>query len=320
MTKFNRKFDVDRIGKIETPENAWFLDLLGYWYPAGEAKGGRDAQTAPEAPADHLRLAVRDGYLNFYRAGQSVAKVSFAKGKLQGMIHNKYVFGNDGSGDKYVKITDGTFENRDALRIPYRDGLVRDWIMKANEYTKSEKRFVDDLLSQNPGVVDLEAGLPWDSDIWSKKSARRIDLVALEGSGDRYKLVFWEAKLVTNSEARSNTEPKVIGQLKDYKVWLEKHQDDVRAAYQYTCAALVRLNAIAKARNPNRCELGDAIFAVAGQDASHLDVDIRPRLIIDATKENAAFIDNGHLDKLRHDGIDVQLIRGTSDMALRTRV
>ncbi len=55
---------------------------------------------------DHLRLAIRNGYLNFYRRGQSVAKVGFDRaGNLQAKIHNKYVCGAEGSGQSHITLT-----------------------------------------------------------------------------------------------------------------------------------------------------------------------------------------------------------------------
>ncbi|MGA2137196.1 MAG: hypothetical protein ABSH50_33320 [Bryobacteraceae bacterium] len=317
MTKFKRKFNMDAIEEVvDAPENAWFRDLLSHWRPAGD----RDGRCESQVEADHLRLTVRNGYLNFYRAGQSVAKVSIIEGtrRLQATIHKKYVFGENAPGRDYILVSEGGFAKPDGSRVRYCEEFLLDWTRAASQkkYAKEEKQFVDRLVTENPGVIDLEAGLPWDPDIWTKKSARRIDVVALDTLGDRYKLVFWEAKLVTNSEARSKTAPKVIEQLKRYQRWLAKYQNDVREAYQTTCAVLARMHAIARARNLNACELGSAVGVVARQDPSQLGLDERPRLIIDDTEENACFMENGHLDKLREVGIAVQLVRGATGMSL----
>ena len=97
---------------------------------------------------------------------------------------------------------------------------------------------------------------------------------------------------------------------------MQNTSDDVRDAYHHTCKVLVRLHAIAKALYPNICDLGDAIVTVAGQDESQLGVDTRPRLIIDDTNDNAAFTDNGHLDKLREQGFQVHMVRSCEDWTL----
>jgi len=307
MTKFNRQFVTNGLEEaLHLPRNGWFRDLLKHWRPAG-------AGSEPE-PQDHLRLAVRNGYLNFYHAGQSVAKVTFKGGKLEASVHNKYVSGNEDGGQKYVTIADGRYMDSGGSWVSYREDLVHEWIVATHDYTGDEKKFVDKVVGRNANVIDLEAGLPWDPAIWPKKSAKRIDLVELEGSGRSYQLVFWEAKLVTNSEARSRTAPKVFEQLKNYTCWLAKHQDEVRAAYQYTCGVLVRLHALAKVLNPRICDLGDAIVAVSRAEAAQLGVDTAPRLIIDDHDKCAAFTE--HLDKLREQGIQVLLVRDLAEMVL----
>src|SRR5438105_2081214 len=122
MTIFNRTFDVKRAKTVlDEPENAWFRDLLKYWRPAGEAQGIRDPPTAPEPPAEHLRLAIRNESLNFYRGAQSVAEVTFANGKLEAQVHNKYIYGAEGSGQDCVKVVDGGFAARDGSRVRYRE-------------------------------------------------------------------------------------------------------------------------------------------------------------------------------------------------------
>jgi hypothetical protein len=321
MTKFNRKFDVDDIEEVlDAPENAWFRDLLKYWRPAGDAQGFSGTKTLLQAPADHLRLAIRDGYLNFYRAGQSAAKVSVVRHKLQGEIHNKYVYGDQSGRQEYVKITDGTFKNHDGARLPYRDNLVHDWILKANGYAEEEKRFVDEVIAHQAGTIDLEAGLPADPELWSEKSAPRMDLVTLEPCGDHYRLVFWEAKLVTNSEARckdADAAPKVIAQLKKYERWIAKNRKFVCKAYQRCCKDLVLLHGIAKGLNKDMPELGKAIIAV-GLEESPLCIDGSPRLIIDATKGDGVFAQHGHLKKLQDLGICVQMVRTPADMLMST--
>src|ERR1700733_15377002 len=47
-------------------EPHWFKDLLSLWRPSGHSRG-----------AEGLRVAIRNGYLNFYRLGQSVARVEY---------------------------------------------------------------------------------------------------------------------------------------------------------------------------------------------------------------------------------------------------
>src|SRR3954462_9236040 len=132
MTIFSRAFDVTGVKEVlHAPEHAWFRDLLKQWRPAGDL---RDSSCTPQPGADHLRLAIRAGYLNFYRGGQSVAKVTFTNGKLQASVHNKYVCGKNDDSQAYVKIIDGGFTDRDGSWVRYSDGLAHRWILAAGEY------------------------------------------------------------------------------------------------------------------------------------------------------------------------------------------
>src|SRR5258707_475086 len=116
MTVFCRNFPVNCLCDAVLKENVWLCDLISRWQPSGNSIGKRMEQESEE----HLRLAIRNGYLNFYRAGQSVAKVKFGSGKLQAEIHKKYVYGDDCGEQRYVKLTsDGFPEYGTGLPIPY---------------------------------------------------------------------------------------------------------------------------------------------------------------------------------------------------------
>jgi hypothetical protein len=317
MSKFKREFDVDRADEaLRAPENAWFKDLLRCWRPGGDARAIPNAQ---RVPADHLRLAIRDGYLNFYRAGQSVANVRFVKNRLHWEIHNKYVYGPDkGRNQDCLKITGGRFKNQEGADVEYRSDLLHDWILNANGYTDREKLFVDDLIAHRAGAIDLEAGLPADPELWAEKSAPRMDLVTVELCGDHYRLAFWEIKLVDNKEARcknADEAPKVIEQLKKYEKWLAKNRKFVCDAYRRCCSDLVKLHAIATTVNPAVPKLGEAIIAV-GQKSAPLCLDGTPRLVIDATKGEGAFVKNDHLKKLQDSGICVRMVRTPVDLIM----
>jgi hypothetical protein len=58
----------------------WFQDLLKLWRPSGHCSG-----------VDGLRVAIRDGYLNFYRLGQSIARVECVSGRLIADVHYKFM-------------------------------------------------------------------------------------------------------------------------------------------------------------------------------------------------------------------------------------
>ena len=76
-----------------------------------------------------------------------------------------------------------------------------------------------------------------------------MDVVALERLGDGWQVVFWEAKMVSNPEARSTGIPWVIAQQRqNYLDWLAKEgaKESVLIAYRHACSLLVKLHALAK--------------------------------------------------------------------------
>jgi hypothetical protein len=229
MTIFAREFPIERLSDAILEENGWLCDLLRHWHPSGDAIDRHMEQE----DAGRLRLAVRNGYLNFYRAGQSVAKVCFGRqGKLQAKIHNKYVYGKGGSGGSYVTLTSAGFPELGTGRLAryYGPACLRGWISNANEHVGEEKRFVDLVVSRNPHVIDLEMSLPAYSEAPEERRAPRMDLVGIEPVGDRWRVVFWEAKLVGDGRARcrGKDQPRVIEQLKDYTRNLPGIHHDVR--------------------------------------------------------------------------------------------
>lgn len=334
MSTFGRTFAIEKITDQVLEENTWFKDMLLDWRPAGDAlhrdmteahKLVSNAQTLEEDPK-RLRLAIRDRYLNLYRGGQSVARVRFGRGGgLQAHIHNKYVHGDKGSGQSYVTLTSAGLSARETGRLREYRGLsdLHGWIASANTHVGKEKRFVDLVVARNSDIVDLEMALPAYSEV---RNAPRMDLVALEKAGKRWRIVFWEAKLVDDARARcrgDEVSPKVVGQLKQYTTWLhhENNLELVASAYQEACRLLVAFHGLAKRLNPRIEKLGDGIIAAAKADAQPLLVDDKPRLLIDNRTNNVAFTQNGHLKKLLDvpHKLHVQMVSGLGDMALETR-
>lgn len=339
MSTFGRTFALEEIdGEINDQvleENPWFKDMLREWRPAGDARHRdmteahklvSDGKTLEEDPK-RLRLAIRNGYLNLYRGGQSVAKVGFDKGGgLQARIHNKYVHGDKGNGQSYVTLTSAGLRALKTNPLQEYRGLadLHGWIANANSHVGKEKRFVDLVVARNSDIVDLEMALPAYSEV---RNAPRMDLVALEKAGKRWRIVFWEAKLVDDARARcrgDEVSPKVVGQLKQYTTWLhhENNLELVASAYQEACRLLVAFHGLAERLNPRIEKLGDGIIAAAKADAQPLLVDDKPRLLIDNRTGNAAFTQNGHLRKLRGvpHNIHVQMVSGLGDMALETHL
>jgi hypothetical protein len=174
-------------------EPHWFKDLLSLWRPSGHCSG-----------ATGLRLAIRNGYLNFYRLGQSVARVYCVSGELRADVHYKYVLREPRPGmskSPYLRLTPKGVSFGHTLVAPY-EGIstLLQWIAVAEkQHAGVEKSIVDELVEKNDHVIDLEMALP----AWSlPKVAVRMDLVAIE---DR-KVVFWEVKTVDDSRIRCRAE------------------------------------------------------------------------------------------------------------------
>jgi hypothetical protein len=329
MASFGREFPIKCLSDVVLRENEWLRDMLCYWHPSGDAIG----QSAERTVDYQLRLAIRDGYLNFYRLGQSIAKVSFDhRRRPQAEIHNKFVY-DDGTGQDHVKLTSCGFRKHASEPwLPYEGpALLREWIERTYKYGQGEEKpFVDLIVSRNENVIDLEMGLPAYDNV---RNAPRMDLVGLEPADDQWRVVFWEVKLVGDGRARClEGEPRVItDQLKPYIAWLnyQNHCNLVAQAYQSTCHLLVKLHDIARHLRPDIEKLGPGILSVAASDALPL-IDCKPRLLIDArpTLDDAKRIRDiksfmiesstniGHLKKLRCAGFHVQMVEGDDQMAL----
>ena len=328
MTRFRRKFPIERINDRVLETNRWFTDMLATWRPAGDALVRDMTKTkelvSPEAKEEdpkRLRLTIRNGYLNFYRGGQSISKVGFNKsGELQALIHNKYVY-PDGGDQHYVTLTSTGVRDRKKKQFEVCCGVAQlpTWIERANKHVHSEKRFVDQVVARNPNTIDLEIGLPVSPDA-TERTAPRMDLAALEPTSEGWRIVFWEAKPVKSGDARCSGQgmPKVVRQLANYENWLrcDKKREDVVLAYGEACRLLVELHALAKQFNPAIEDLGPGIRAATAPGAPPLQVAEKPRLLIDDRSKNAAFTNNGHLDKLRQAGLHVQMVRSPDQMKL----
>jgi hypothetical protein len=252
------------------PEPHWFKDMLSHWRPSGQ-----------ECGPFGLRLAIRNGYLNVYRWGQSVAKVQAVRGELQASIHYKYILGErDGyDGPLYLTLKgDQLFSGRDAVLCYSGPVLPRRWIKAAESYAGREKKLVDQLVACNGNVIDLEMGLP----AWiHNNSAIRMDLVAIEHGS----VVFWEAKTVDDARIRCRGEaPEVLEQLASYAEFLRQdaHVWRIQTAYRQTAGLLVRLSQLAESLG-NPIELSAAIIGAAS--APKLDVSRSAGLVVVALGE-----------------------------------
>jgi hypothetical protein len=275
MAQFGRMFDKRGLQALENalthPEHGhWWRDLLILWRPSGQATEDYG-----------LRLALRNGYMNFYRRGQSIARVSLNRRRQPILsVHAKYVLPKaDRSavvGQEYVTLTTTSLVRRGGYpELPY-EGIetLKGWVRSVDEeYWGDEKRFVDELLSvpANDGVIDLEMGLP----AWAENStAQRMDLISIDRVGGQLTVFFGEVKRVTDKRLRCRAPlkqdemPEVLKQLSDYRKYLAApgHRTLIGEQYSKAAGLMKRLRGMADAIGPAR-PLGRTILEAANGEA-----------------------------------------------------
>lgn len=218
------------------------------------------------------------------------------------------------------------------LADPATAGLVAGWIETAETYASAEKRFVDDLIAANPGVIDLEMGLPAGDSPGSDRVAPRMDVVVAQAAnGASPAIAFWEAKCANNSELRSSREyedrgadgftgPKVLNQVRKYVRWMEEggRIDQVRTAYRNTAAALLDLHRLFGGTADGEPECVRIWRALVEADTPA--VVVQPGIVIGnywpeghpepiasgrMAQSAASFARNGHRDKLERAGLHI---------------
>ena len=254
--------------KLVARGKGWWPDLLAQWGPSGSL--------------GELRVGVRNGYMNFYSKGQSIAKVSFGRGGATPTmrIHKKYVKKSSDGGQRYIKLTGDVGRDPDGQRVDWGGPkMLRTWVGNSRKYSGPEKRCIDELVGVSPKVIDLEMGLPAFGD---RKTALRLDIVALEGTPEDIRLVFWEAKMIEDKRLRSKHEtPRVLSeQIDPYQRYLEdpNRRQQVTEAYRRCCRTIHKLHEMAAHVGMTRPL--DRLVVAAGKPDSRLEIDCTPRLVI----------------------------------------
>ena len=248
----------------------WWKDLLTLWRPCGLPSG-----------SDDLRLAIRNGYMNFYRRGQSVARVEVSPDwRPRLYVHIKYVLPKSERDttvrSEYVGLQTDHVVRRDGTKLLPYEGIatLRQWVQAVDaDYSGPEKEFIDELigLPENDCVLDLEMGLP----AWSDKStAPRIDLVSLSRLNGALTVFFGEVKRFTDGRLRCrgplvvDQAPEVLKQLSDYRRYLDRpeHRDVVGREYINAARDMRRLRSMADALGEVR-PLGETILEAARSDS-----------------------------------------------------
>lgn len=313
MTTFKKHFEASVLsGHIGDPQSL-IGAVLDRWVLPGQCKES----------GTPLRVALRNGYLNLYADGQSVAKLSAPQGQPRLEIHWKYVGGVSKDSPKQAPLDGKTYRifEGELLRKAHAAAIVDRWITAAATYAGDEKRFVEHLVAANPNVIDLEMALPGDDQLQScmekrhgKRVAPRMDLVVVHLLQDGQPVVdFWEAKLASNGELRATLpvnggtkDPHVCAQLSDYTAWinLPHRTQEVRQAFQDAGRDLGALADLSgkegEARELWRALAGRSpvINPVPGIVIGNYDPRCPKETALPASK---SFENNGHLARLEKD-------------------
>lgn len=234
MEEFGRTFRSSVLAEhVRANPAAVVARLFRYWALPGE-----------RGATNSLRVAIRNGYVNLYVGGQSVARIAASQRRLSLTLHRKYHSGLEAGTEEARRCDQARVTLSDAdLRSPETALSVERWITTARGYCGAEKLFVDDLIASNPEVVDLEMALPASEALRNKKGGKfvpRMDVVTLVTQSGPPCLNFWEAKCAANSELRANEEidfsaetgARVAGQLRKYERALEGREQQVCKAFQ----------------------------------------------------------------------------------------
>ena len=289
MPDFDRRLPeggLEALGRLTSNRIGWWPDLLTNWATSGSSGG--------------LRVAIRDGTLNFYEKGQSIARVTFGRGgKYPTMyIHQKYVKESDTKGQKYLKLMEAEGSDEYGRSVPWGGStMLQEWIRRSRGYRGSEKRCIDSLVGCSPKVIDLEMGLPA---FGGQNATLRMDLISLEGTSNDLRLAFWEAKMIDNSGLRSSTgKPKVFEQIDAYRSYLEDRDRKQRVAEAYIncCNIICKFHKMASCVGISQSI--DPLIKAAASAAS-MNVEETPRLVIfDNYEKRRESVWQKHLEVLR---------------------
>lgn len=298
MNRFDRTIApgaLDALAGLTFRNIGWWPDLLTRWAPSGNS--------------GQLRVAIRNGYMNFYAKGQSVAKITFGQRRNKPVlhIHEKYVIGPKGKDQKYIQFDiEGNSNLTDKIKY---EGLqtLDAWIKKAECYSNDEKRHIDDILKERSTVVDLEMGLPAYE---GRKSALRVDIVSVEEVDGEIQVIFSEAKMISDARLRSrNREPEVLNQINKYKAYLanKERRRWISEAYRSTCSIIRNIHSMA---NEIRATPDlDPLIVAASKPNIRLQVRKELRLIVfDDGKQRREEVWQEHLGVLRRE-VPVEVLR-----------
>lgn len=246
-----------------------------------------------------LIIGIRDECLDVYWNGQSLFNADFQGGRVNVNTHVKYLLDPDRS-DRVVLNEDGTFhEVSTPMLARYASGTLGKLKRAADLFSGMEKQGVHAVAKANENIIDVEIRLD-ATNLDAKRDQPRIDIAAFEQRSDGVELAFWEAKLFANKELRASgsSQPKVVGQIKEYEQVLQTRQTEVLSSYRRVAKNLVT---IAQMNGGDR-KVGSAIRAVADGVELRMSSPANVGLVIfgfDADQKAEGGIGHKHFEKLK---------------------
>ena len=235
MPMFERSFAIKYLADWDdkNPGNTVRV-LFDMWALPGQ-------KTSSKVP---LRLAIRDGRVNFYVKGQLVGKLSCGPDGPRLSVQNAYVtgqaqrIGRKGTLQAYAEYT------ANDLADPATASLLAGWIKTAATYAWAVKRFADDLIAANPGVIDLEMGEPAGDLPGIEQYVMRMDVVNAQlADGISASIAFWEVKCANTTDLRpiDGIAPEVLDQFDRCVHWMSESGRiaQVAQAYKNTAKTLI---------------------------------------------------------------------------------
>jgi hypothetical protein len=247
-----------------------------------------------------LIIGIRNECFDVYWNGQSLFNADFQGGRVNVSTHVKYLLDPDRS-DHVPLNENGAFDvELTPILHRYDSGTLSKLKTAADLFSGMEKQGVHAIVQASENIVDVEICLN-AKDLDIKRDYPRIDIAAFEQRSDGIELVFWEAKLFANKELRAfgSAEPKVIGQINDYKKVLQARQPKVLASY---CRVAKNLVTIAEISGGVR-KVGPAVRRVAVGEELRMSTPANVGLAIfgfDADQKADGGIGHKHYEKLKN--------------------
>lgn len=203
-----------------------------------------------------LLLAVRGGYLNAYKAGQSIFKIGpeIVNCKPRVKIHYKYLVKPNLEENPYIEFDGEHFavDPAEVVQTGYQSSeTLRNLINTAARFSGEEKRGIAQIVGKEPKVVDVEIAFTRSGDPGKRSTAPRMDLAVLvPWKSEGARLVFCEAKCADNVELwkleKQNVGDKpriaVVSQIEKYQKFISENDKAVNEAYVSVCKTLIGLH------------------------------------------------------------------------------